>query len=134
MDIALLLLRFVAGLTLAAHGAQKLFGWFGGGGIRGTGQFFESQGFKPGGTFAVLGGLTELAGGPRARDRPLDSLVCSRCHWDDDHRNRCRALEERLLRDQWWVRVRTVDGDCRCDDKPGRAGIVLGGCSPSPCG
>jgi putative oxidoreductase len=62
MDLALLLLRLV-GLGIAAHGAQKLFGWFGGYGIAGTGGFFESIGFRPGKLFAAAAGITELAGG-----------------------------------------------------------------------
>ena len=40
MDTALLLIRLAFGLAIAAHGAQKLFGWFGGYGIKGTGGFF----------------------------------------------------------------------------------------------
>jgi len=66
MDIAsigLLLIRIVFGLTFAAHGTQKLFGWFGGYGIEGTGGFFESVGIKPGKPMAVLAGLGELGGG-----------------------------------------------------------------------
>ena len=41
MSFGLLILRLVVGLSLAAHGAQKLFGWFGGHGLAGTGQFLE---------------------------------------------------------------------------------------------
>lgn len=63
LAIGLLVARLLLGLALAAHGAQKLFGWFGGYGIAGTGGFFESLGFKPGVAFAVLGGLGELVGG-----------------------------------------------------------------------
>lgn len=63
MDAGLLILRLVVGLTMAAHGAQKLFGWFGGHGIRGTADFFESLGFRPGRVFAVIGGAAELGGG-----------------------------------------------------------------------
>src|SRR4029077_38557 len=47
MNATLLILRMV-GLGLAAHGAQKLFGWFGGDGISGTGAFFQSIGFRAG--------------------------------------------------------------------------------------
>ena len=59
----LLIARLVLGLTLAAHGAQKVFGWFGGYGIAGTGGFLEQLGFRPGRLFAATAGLTELAGG-----------------------------------------------------------------------
>ncbi|MBV8423566.1 MAG: DoxX family membrane protein, partial [Candidatus Eremiobacteraeota bacterium] len=44
LDLALLIVRVVIGLGFAAHGAQKLFGWFGGYGLAGTGGFFESIG------------------------------------------------------------------------------------------
>src|SRR5262245_45582768 len=63
MEFGLLLIRVVLGLTLAAHGAQKLFGWFGGYGIAGTGGFFESMGFRPGKLMAVMAGFGEAAGG-----------------------------------------------------------------------
>jgi putative oxidoreductase len=63
MSTGLLILRIVIGLLLAAHGAQKLFGWFGGYGIAGTGGWLESIGFKPGKAMAVVTGLAELAGG-----------------------------------------------------------------------
>src|SRR5579875_2957088 len=62
MDLALLLVRLI-GLGFAAHGAQKLFGWFGGYGLAGTGGWMESIGFKPGRLFAAAAGLSELAGG-----------------------------------------------------------------------
>lgn len=63
MNIGLLLLRLTVGLTLAAHGSQKLFGWFGGPGLNGTGQFFEMLGFRPGRRQALLAGLAETVGG-----------------------------------------------------------------------
>jgi putative oxidoreductase len=63
MDLGLLIVRFVVGLTLAAHGAQKLLGWFGGYGLDGTGQFMDTLGFHPGRRHAALAGLTEAAGG-----------------------------------------------------------------------
>jgi putative oxidoreductase len=59
----LLLGRLVVGLGMAAHGAQKLFGWFGGHGLPGTAGYFESLGFRPGKAFAVLVGLSELTSG-----------------------------------------------------------------------
>ncbi len=63
MDLAFLLIRLVLGLYIAAHGAQKLFGWFGGYGLAGTGGFFESLGFRPGRIFAFAAGAGELTGG-----------------------------------------------------------------------
>jgi putative oxidoreductase len=57
LDLGLFLIRLVFGLVLAAHGAQKLFGWFGGYGIAGTGGFLESMGFRPGKMFATAAGL-----------------------------------------------------------------------------
>lgn len=63
IDIGLLLLRLVVGLSFMAHGAQKLFGWFGGYGPKGTGGWMESVGIKPGVAIAVLSGLMELVGG-----------------------------------------------------------------------
>jgi len=63
MALGLLILRLVVGLTLAAHGAQKLFGWFGGYGLKGTGGFLEQLGFVPGRRNALFAGLAELGGG-----------------------------------------------------------------------
>jgi putative oxidoreductase len=63
MDAGLLLLRVVLGVVMAAHGTQKLFGWFGGYGLAGTGGFFESLGFRPGRFFAMAAGTSELVGG-----------------------------------------------------------------------
>jgi putative oxidoreductase len=59
----LLVARLVLGLLLVGHGAQKLFGWFGGYGLAGTGGFFESIGFRPGRAFAAAASLAEIAGG-----------------------------------------------------------------------
>jgi putative oxidoreductase len=63
MALGLLIIRLVIGLSFAAHGSQKVFGWFGGYGPKGTGGFFESIGIKPGVLMAVLAGLAEIAGG-----------------------------------------------------------------------
>lgn len=63
MDSGLLLARMVFGLLMAAHGTQKLFGWFGGYGLAGTGGFFEQLGFKPGRLFAAAAGGTEVVAG-----------------------------------------------------------------------
>ncbi len=57
------LLRVVTGLTFAAHGAQKLFGWFGGYGLEGVGQWMESIGITPGYLMAALAGSAEFFGG-----------------------------------------------------------------------
>lgn len=58
------LVRIATGLILVPHGAQKLFGWFGGGGLTGTAQFFEQNlGLYPGLLFAGLAGATEFVGG-----------------------------------------------------------------------
>ena len=62
-DLGLLVLRLVVGGLLAAHGAQKLFGWFGGFGLRATGGYLAGLGFRPGVLFATLAGLAEAAGG-----------------------------------------------------------------------
>ena len=58
-----LVLRVPVGIIFAAHGAQKLFGWFGGYGLDGTGQFFASVGLNPGYLMALLAGLVEFLGG-----------------------------------------------------------------------
>lgn len=63
MSVGLLILRLVVGLSLAAHGAQKLLGWFGGYGLTGTGQFLEQLGFRPGRAYAAQAGLAEVLGG-----------------------------------------------------------------------
>jgi len=57
------LLRVAAGLWMVPHGAQKLFGAFGGGGIGGTAGFFSQVGLEPAVPLAVLAGLGEFAGG-----------------------------------------------------------------------
>jgi putative oxidoreductase len=63
LALPLLFVRLVIGLAFAAHGAQKLFGWFGGYGIAGTGGFFETLGFHPGRVFAAAAGFSEFVGG-----------------------------------------------------------------------
>lgn len=61
--VAALVLRVPVGLILAAHGAQKLFGWFGGYGLEGTGQWMASIGLEPGVPMALLAGSAEFFGG-----------------------------------------------------------------------
>ncbi len=58
-----LALRVPTGLIFAAHGAQKLFGWFGGYGLEATGQWMASQGINPGYLMALLAGSAEFFGG-----------------------------------------------------------------------
>ncbi|MFK0157760.1 DoxX family protein [Streptomyces sp. NPDC090499] len=59
----LLLIRLTFGLLLAGHGAQKLFGVFGGPGLAATGRSFDALGYHPGKVFAVIGALSEICGG-----------------------------------------------------------------------
>ena len=61
--LAPLAVRVPVGIIFAAHGAQKLFGWFGGYGLAGTGQFMESIGLSPGTMMAALAGGAEFFGG-----------------------------------------------------------------------
>ena len=62
MAFGLLVLRIVVGLTMASHGVQKLFGWFGGPGPRGTAGFFGNLGFRAPLAMALLAGLAETSG------------------------------------------------------------------------
>ena len=58
------MIQVTTGLFLMPHGAQKLFGWFGGSGLSGTGAFFgDTLGMRPGVLFALLAGLVEFFGG-----------------------------------------------------------------------
>ena len=61
--LSALVLRVPVGIVLAAHGAQKLFAWFGGYGLEGTGQYMESIGLAPGFLMALLAGSAEFFGG-----------------------------------------------------------------------
>ena len=63
IDLGLLVLRIAVGLTLVPHGAQKLFGWFGGYGVKGTGAWLDSMGAKNGWAIALLAGIAEFFGG-----------------------------------------------------------------------
>ena len=62
-SLAALILRVGLGLALIPHGAQKLFGWFGGYGLEGTGQWMASIGLQPGMLMAALAGSAEFFGG-----------------------------------------------------------------------
>jgi putative oxidoreductase len=63
MGLFRLVARMTIGLLFVGHGAQKLFGWFGGGGPEGTGQFFEQLGLRPGRRWALASGAAEAGGG-----------------------------------------------------------------------
>lgn len=63
VDLGLLVLRVLVGVTFSLHGFQKLFGWFGGGGLSGTASWFASIGFGDGRAAAVMAGASEVAGG-----------------------------------------------------------------------
>ena len=63
MAIGLLILRVVVGVLMIGHGAQKLFGWFGGGGITGTAGFFDGIGLRPARPAAIGAGIAETGGG-----------------------------------------------------------------------
>jgi putative oxidoreductase len=63
LSVGLLLVRIVVGLIMAGHGAQKLFGWFGGYGVRKTGELFAQLGFQPGTAFAAAASLSEIVSG-----------------------------------------------------------------------
>jgi putative oxidoreductase len=63
LSIGLLLVRVIVGFIMAAHGTQKLFGWFGGYGLRGTGEFFVQLGFQPGAAFAAAASISEILSG-----------------------------------------------------------------------
>jgi putative oxidoreductase len=63
VSTGLLILRVVVGALFFAHGTQKLFGWFGGYGIRGTGGFLESLGYPQGHLMAAVTGVTEAGAG-----------------------------------------------------------------------
>lgn len=63
LNLGLLVLRLVVGLTVAAHGSQKLFGWFGGPRIEGFSSMLGRMGMRPERPLAIVAGLAEFAGG-----------------------------------------------------------------------
>ena len=63
LNVALAGLRLMLGIVFVVHGAQKLLGWFGGGGISGTGEFMASLGLNPGVPLGMLSGAGEIVGG-----------------------------------------------------------------------
>jgi putative oxidoreductase len=92
LSFGLLIIRVVAGLTLAAHGAQKLFGWFGGPGFAGTIAMQQKMGFKPPLLWAVLVIMGDVCGGlsialgfftPLCAERMLGAMLMAivKVHW-----------------------------------------------------
>jgi putative oxidoreductase len=63
MELGLFIIHVTVGLLLAGHGAQKLFGWFQGHGLQGTGGFMETLGMRPGRQMAFAAGASEFFGG-----------------------------------------------------------------------
>ena len=80
MEYGLLLLRLVVGLLFAGHGAQKLFGWFGGGGPQGTAALLRLARLpRCPQSLAIVVGLSELGGGLLLAARPPDSRSLRSC-------------------------------------------------------
>ncbi len=63
LDVGLLILRVVLGLLFVGHGGQKLFGWFGGGGLKGTTAMVTRMGFRPVWFWALMAALSDFGGG-----------------------------------------------------------------------
>src|SRR5215472_16602106 len=105
MDIGLLLLRLAIGSTIAAHGAQMLFGWFGGEGLEKTGQLFVMFGFQSGRRYALTARTSRnrrrYSSGLRIR-HTFSGGNYLRC---DDRCCFSRTFETRLLHHEWRLRV-----------------------------
>lgn len=104
VSVALFVLRLVGGLTLAAHGAQKLFGWFEGAGFTKMTHSFHTQGLKPGWLWASLVIIGEFGGGlslafgfltPLGAAGAIGAMVMAivRAHWKNGFWNSKRGLE-----------------------------------------
>lgn len=104
LSLGLLILRLVAGLTIAAHGAQKLFGWFGGPGFVKVAQGYQAQGLKPSWLWACLVVLGEVGGGlslvfgfltPLGAAGMVGAMVMAifKVHWKNGFWNSKRGLE-----------------------------------------
>src|SRR5215207_1905225 len=92
-DLAPFIVRLAQGSLIAGHGAQKLFGAFGGPGLEGTSQFMEMLGLKPGRPWATVAGLSEFGGGVLTALGLLNPLgplgvigsmamATTKAHWD----------------------------------------------------
>ena len=104
LGLGLLILRLVAGLTIAAHGAQKLFGWFGGSGFTKTTQGMQKQGFNPAWFWTSLVILGEFGGGlsvafgfltPLGAAGIFSTMLMAifKSHWKNGFWNSKRGLE-----------------------------------------
>ncbi len=108
INTGLLILRIVLGLTFVGHGGQKLFGWFGGPGLKGWTGIMEKSRVRPARFWGVLGGLTEFGGGillTLGFLSPLGSLgviaamlvAIVQVHWRNGFWNTNRGIEFNLL-------------------------------------
>jgi putative oxidoreductase len=108
VSLGLLILRVVAGLTIASHGAQKAFGWFGGAGWAKTMAGYQSRGLRPGWLWAALSILGELGGGlalalglltPLGAAGMVGAMVMAifMVHWPNGFFNSNRGVEFPLL-------------------------------------
>lgn len=108
VSLGLLILRVVAGLTIASHGAQKAFGWFGGSGWAKTMAGYQGRGLKPGWLWAALAAAGELGGGlalasgfltPLGAAGMLGAMVMAifMVHWRNGFFNSNRGIEFPLL-------------------------------------
>ncbi|HEY0753144.1 MAG TPA: DoxX family protein [Ktedonobacteraceae bacterium] len=108
LNLGFLLLRLVCGLTMAAHGSQKLFGWFGGSGFAKQSSGFQSQGLKPGWFWAGLAILGEVGGGlslafgfltPLGAAGIFASMFMAifKAHWKNGFWNGKRGIEYNLV-------------------------------------
>ena len=77
VSAGLLVLRVLVGVPFSLHGLQKLFGWFGGGGLDGTADWFRSLGFGDGRIAAVMAGTAEITGGLGLAFGLLTPLACA---------------------------------------------------------
>jgi putative oxidoreductase len=104
LGLGLLIIRLVGGLTIAAHGAQKLFGWFDGPGLTKITQGFEKQGFKPAWLWVILVILGEFGGGlsvalgfltPLGAAGMFGAMLMAifKSHWKNGFWNSKRGLE-----------------------------------------
>ena len=97
MDTGLLILRIVVGLLFVGHGTQKLFGWFRGYGLKGTGGFFEQLGYRPGPAHGRRRRIDRDRRRAAARDGVPDPARGGHDHRNDGQRRCHRAVAERLV-------------------------------------